>query len=163
MSWLSENTTQVVITDTGKRGTDSASAEETDLANSGSSITLNDVEVSFTMQALLSDANSMNKYVDGNQNKMYDYAEVDHAGIMNPVWTIKGVLDITSSTDMEAVKQLIQLVRTKGYKTLGGTLPDWVDGLNNSSTVNVRVKEFRPKMSSKGSVMNYDLVLVQTG
>lgn len=159
MSWT---TTNVTITDTGKRRTTSSSAEETDIVNSGSAVILYDVEVTFEIKALTSRPDSVGKLVNGSETKMYDYAEIDHIGITNPLWTIRGMLDQTNSADMQKIKQLIELTRTKGYKTLSGTLPDWVDGVSNGSTVNVRVMSFTPIMRANSSVIDFTLKLVQT-
>lgn len=154
------STDSIQITDTGKRRTSSVSAEETDKANSGSAINLNGVEITLDESSVLNTNTSLNK--KGGDALMFSIGEVDHIGIEKPKWVIRGELDFTSATDKAKIKMLRDLVRTKGYKTLSGDLPDWLDGSDNSSTVNVRVESVRLIHNVGRSVISYQMSLIET-
>jgi hypothetical protein len=151
----------ITITDTGKRRTTSSSAEETDKANSGSALTLYGVEVNYQNEAILNTNPSLAKLSAGAAT-MFAIGETDHLGIKRPKWTIRGVLDDTSSSHMAVVKVLRDLPRTKGYKTLSGDLPDWMDGTDNASTVNVQVSNVNIQHYSAHNIINYTIEMFET-
>jgi hypothetical protein len=154
-------TTSIIITDTGKRRTTSVSAEETDKANSGSAFTLKGVEVSLEENALLNTNPAVLK-LSGGAATMFGAGEVDHLGIQKPKWTMNGILKDSDATDMAKVKVLRDLVRTKGYKTLGGDVPDYVDGASNSSTVNVRIESVKLTHRSNSDIIDYQITAYET-
>lgn len=156
-------TEYVTITDTGKRRTSSSSAEETDKANGGSAITLNGVELSVEDNAMLNSNPVIAKYSTASDSATrWASGEVDTIGTEKPKWRARGLLSVDSATDMALVKALRWLAKTKGYKTLAGDLPDWSDGLDNSSTVSVHVESVKIRHSSNSNLIEYDIDMVET-
>lgn len=156
-------TDSLIITDTGKRSTASASAEETDKANSGTAFTLQGVELTVNYESSLNTTPVLGKFATaGDAATKWDFGEVSTIGFHKPKWTARGVLDDRSATDMAKVAVLSDLPRTKGYKTLGGDLPDWVDGSNNASTVNVHIKNVKIIHKSKSNIVDYTIEMYET-
>lgn len=154
-------TTSIIITDTGKRRTNSGTAEETDKANNGSAITLFGVELSLNEEAILNTSPVVNKYSVG-ADTMFASGEVDALGIQTPKWTVRGILRDNNATDMAKVKMLRDLVRTKGYKTISCTLVDWLDGSANSSTLNVRVGSLQVNHRANTNIIEYSFGMFET-
>lgn len=156
-------TTVVTITDTGKRRTSSASAEESDLAYGGSAIELKGVELSYEESALLNSNPVISKYsTPSDQTTAFTHGEVDHIGIGQPMWTVRGVLDLNTSFDRTTIQFLRQLPRTKGYKILSGDVPDHIDGVKDASTVNVRVQSVRMIHRSNSNLIDYTIKMIET-
>lgn len=154
-------TTTITITDTGKRRTSSGTAEETDLANNGSAITLYSVEVTVEEKAILNTNPSIGLLRSGDTSA-FTYGEVDIAGIEQPRWTIRGVLDDTNSAHLLMIKVFTDLCRTKGYKMLSGDVPDARNGAIDSSTVSVRFETFVPRHTSDNNIIEYTLTGYET-
>ena len=154
-------TAVITITDTGKRRTTSVSAEETDKANSGSVYTMRGVEVTYEENAILNTGASVGK-LSGGSATMFASGEVDHLGIHKPKYTLRGVLSDKSATDLAIIKVLRDLVRTKGYKVLSGTLFDWIDGSANSSTINVVFASMTLNHRANNSVIEYSITAYET-
>ena len=156
-------TTVIIITDTGKRTTSSASAEETDIANSGAPITLKGVELTYEERAILNTNASVGLLsTPADAGSKYGVGEVDHLGNNKPKWTARGKLEDDKATDLAFIKLFRELDRTKGYKTLGGTVPDWIDGIANGSTVNVHVDSFTLQHRSNSNIMDYTIAMFET-
>jgi len=155
-------TTMITITDTGKRSTASGSAEETDMANSGSAITLYGVEVTLEENALLNTNASVSKMASAVSK--FSFGEVDHIGIAKPKWTIQGVFndDNASATHLGMIKILRDLNRTKGYKTLLCDLGDWSDGSANSSVVNVCIAGVTMHHRANSNIIDYQISAYET-
>lgn len=152
----------VTITDTGKRRTSSASAEETDIANSGSAITLQGVELTFGQETMLNDDPSVGRYTTSSDaTTKWNHGEVDTLGVNKPTWKARGLIKFASA-NMAQIKHLRDLGRTKGYKTLSGDLPDWMDGNDNASTVSVHVKSVKIRHNSNNDIIEYDIDMVET-
>lgn len=151
----------ITITDTGKRSTASSVSEETDIVNSGSAMTLGGVEIVVEDGAIINTGASFAK-LSGSDTTMFAVGEVDHLGTKKPRWTIRGTLSDKNASDMAMVKKLRDLTRTKGYKTLGGTIPDWRDGVLNSSVVNVRIDSVAITHQSSSSIINYSIIAFET-
>lgn len=153
----------ITITDTGKRRTTSASAEETDLANSGSAIALAGLQVTLDEACLLNTNPSLSKLTtpsDGGSK--FKIGEVDSIGINIPKWTLVGILDLNVSADRALLQHLRDLTRTKGYKTLSGDLPDLIDGSDDSSTVNVRLQSVKISQRAKSNVIDFTISMFET-
>lgn len=156
-------TTTITMTDTGKRRTSSSSAEETDIANSGSAITFFGVELSLAEKAQLNTGSPVGKLSNSaDAGSKFTSGEIDHLGIDNPVWNMRFILRDDEATDMALIKHMRDLIRTKGYKTLSGDLPDWTDGTSNSSTVNVRVVGYQALHRSNSNIIECNIQLVET-
>ena len=76
--------------------------------------------------------------------------------------TLQGVLRDDNATDRLTVGMIVDLVRTKGYKTLAGDLPDLVDGADDSSTVNVQVGDLKMLHRSSSNIIEYTLTMLET-
>jgi hypothetical protein len=155
-------TQYITIKDTGKRQTTSSSAEETDIVNSGTIITLFGVEVVLEYKAVLNKKPVVGKTEGGDPAKKFVSGEVDQFGIEKPKWTIRGILNFDDSTDRSTIQHLKELVMTKGYKELGGDLPDLVDGVDNDSKVNVRVEDVKMQHRSNSNIIDYSITLWET-
>lgn len=163
--------TSITITDTGKRRVSSSSAEETDKVNNGSAVTLHDVEVTFKIASSTNESPVPSKTISDSGVNAWTWGEVDVNGVVNPIWIIRGILETHDSNDLTLFGQLVDLVRTKGYKTLSGN--DMITYYTNAGanayqlyaavpTVNVRVKSFDAKQTAKdGNIINFSLELVQ--
>lgn len=157
------DTAVITITDTGKRRTNSVSAEETDIVNSGSSITLYGTQLTLDVAALLNTSPAIGKLNDNSDNgSKYAYSEIDHLGSDTPKWILQGVLDLNSSSDRTTLSYLRDLVRTKGYKELGGDLPDLIDGTDDSSSINVRIISIRIAQQAAHNIITYTINMVET-
>jgi hypothetical protein len=157
------STTAITITDTGKRRTSSASAEETDLVNSGSSITLSGVQISLDQKALLNTAPSIGKLTTpSDAGTKYANAEVDVLGMSVPAWQIQGRLDLDNSTDRGLLQDLRELTQTKGYKILTGDLPDLIDGSDDASSVNVHVSSVKLIQLANSNIISYTISMMET-
>jgi hypothetical protein len=153
----------ITITDTGKRRTSSASAEETDKANSGTTITVYGAELTVEDSSSLNTNPVIGKYsTPTDAATKWAFGEVDTIGVNKPKWTARGLLDQDDSSQMALVKALRELSRTKGYKTLGGDLPDWTDGVDNGSTVNVHVKSVKIIHQSNSNLIDYTIEMYET-
>lgn len=153
----------VTITDTGKRRTTSVTAEETDIANSGTTITLKGVELTVDDKALLDTNPVLSKYASSSDSgSKWAYGEVNTTGMEKPKWIARGLLRDTDTTDMALIKALRDLPRTKGYKTLGGDLPDWTNGADDASTVNVHVSSVKIMHRSRSNLIDYTIEMFET-
>ena len=155
-------TDSISITDTGKRTTSSGSAEESDLVNSGSAVSLFGVEVSVEDVCIMNTTPTIGKTTSGSATTMFTYGQIDVLGTHQPKWTVKGVLRSDNSTDMAKVKMLRDLPKTKGYKTLSGDLADWSDGSDNSTTVNVFVEKVTLIQFSTHNIIQYTITMYET-
>ena len=156
-------TDTVIITDTGKRRTSSGSAEETDRANSGNAFTLHGVELSVEYSAMLGTNPVLGKFsTAGDAATKWAFGEVNTIGFQKPKWVARGLLDDTNATDLAKVQVLRDLARTKGYKTLAGDLPDWSDGSDNASTVNVHVSSVKIRHVSRHNHIEYTIEMFET-
>jgi len=156
-------TSTITITDTGKRRTSSVSAEETDIVNSGSSISLHGIQLSLDEGALLNKSPAISLLsTPSSAGTRWAMGEIDLAGIKNSIWTIAGVLNLDSSTDRTTLNHLRLLTKTKGYKILGGDIPDLVDGADDNTTINVHVSSFKVEQQAKHNILAYTLTLYET-
>lgn len=151
--------TTVTITDTGKRSTSSGSAEETDKANSGTAITLYGVEFTSEEGAILNTAPVLGK-LSGASGTMYVPGEVDHLGIQTPKITLRGVLSLSVSNDVNTIVKLRHLVRTKGYKLLAGDIPNALYG--GSGLCPVRIERVSFSQSANSNLINYTITMFET-
>jgi hypothetical protein len=151
----------VTITDTGKRRTNSAVAEETDKANNGTAISLHGVDSSYSIKALLNTASSIGK-LSGGETTQYTNGEVDHVGVTQPRLSIRGVLNIKSNADMLVLKEVVRLAKTKGYKTVVGDLHYAVTGWGGSTPINVRVESVDVTQRSNSNIIDYNINCYET-
>ena len=153
----------ITITDTGKRRTSSGVSEETDIVNSGASLTLYGVEISVDYKTVLNNNPSLYRLSDNTDTgSEWTFGEVDANGIEQPKWSLRGVLNYKVSADRLNLGKLLQLAKTKGYKQLGGDLPDLADGSENSSKVNVHVESVKIIHNSNSSIINYTITMYET-
>lgn len=106
----------ITLQDIGKRSVSSASAEETEKVNNGSAITLKNVEITYSIGTQLNDSPIVSKFENDTSTEIYGIGECDKSGITLPVWTIRGILRIGDSTDMQQFANLVRMVKTKGVK-----------------------------------------------
>jgi len=162
----------IKITDTGKRAVGDLAAQETDIANSGAAIELKSVEITMEQEQMMNIDPAIAKTVSNDSAKMFTWPDIDVTGVDFRKWTIRGVLDSTSLTDMQTYSQLCSLVRTKGYKILapfsgnplhagGGIIAYSNEAGAPLSSINVRIKVFTSNVRSTEGTINYSIELVE--
>jgi len=157
------NTTALTITDTGKRRTNSVTAEETDKVNGGVALTLPGVQITLSQKTNLNLAPAIGKLsTPSDGGSKFANSEIDILGVQIPTWQVQGVLDLNNSVDRGLLQDLRELTQTKGYKILTGDLPDLIDGVDDSSSVNVHVSTVKIIQLANSNVINYNLMMMET-
>jgi len=159
----------LTITDSGYKKTDDSDTKETDIVNNGSAITIYDVEVTLSMGMMVSTKSVPGKIIGSGQ--AYSWGDADVIGANMAIWTVRGSLDLTNSTDVTTFGQLCDLNRTKGYKTLGGNImvTSYTDAGANAyqlytsvPTVKVRIKDFTAKQIAKNpNIVDFNMTMIQ--
>lgn len=178
----------ITIQDSGKRRTADASPNELDAislqgsnttAQAGSVLTLNSVQVTYSLKANLKKDAILGAYRTQSgdtglqpQQRQYTGPELDQGSINAPQWTIVGTLDLTKTTGANSLitfGQLCRMAKTKGYLILAGhdmVLYSRYEESNNAtiSGVNVRLESadmvYVP--DTKLQRVTYTLVFVET-
>ena len=112
--------TKIKIKDTGKRRVSSASAEETEIVDSGAWITLNVTRITYGITCEVNDGSVISKFENNDVTEIYGGDEIDKMGINVPTWTMSIKIDTTSPTDLETFAKLVKLTKTKGVKMISG-------------------------------------------
>lgn len=157
------DTVKITLLDTGKRRTTSSSAEEVALANEGSALDLYCSEISVNDEALLQTNPVIGKYeTSGDETTAFAFGEVDQIGFGIPKWVLRGVLDFKKTNDKLTVGKLRRFAKTKGVKTISGDLPDLIDGVDNDSVINVRIKSVQIKHIAGDNILVWQMVAHET-
>lgn len=115
--------TAIKIKDLGKRRVESASAEETEIVNSGEWITLNASRIVYDIDTELDTNAEISKFENDDKTEIYGICERDKSGVLIPKWTIKLHLDTTSTSDLQTFANLVRLSKSKGVKQITGVTP----------------------------------------
>lgn len=99
----------ITILDTGYIDVDEGGTQETFIANAGTAITLKTVDLSYSRGQTID-----NSPIPGTK----DTAELNPVSTTNPLITINGKLDRSSTADMLKIVMFDNLVRSKGIKLL---------------------------------------------
>lgn len=158
MSYLTKTLT---ITDTGKRSTASATADEVELVNEGNPITLNGVEITFDFKSMNSNPATVGKLSNGSGSAL-DYTEVDLIGVEQPKFTVRGLLNMDVADDVEKIFHLKRLLVTKGYKELDDWLSNKLGALNGTAKIPVRVTELRMQYVAGQNLVEYSFNMTET-
>jgi len=91
------------------------------------------------------------------------------ASTMLPVLVLKGVFNITNSTDRDAIGYIDTLSKSKGITYLkttddssNRTFIRFIREGASTATINVRVKDFTVKQRGTSQIVDYTLTLVET-
>jgi len=140
---------------------------------------MNVEEISYRIGVSANVNPSISKFENDDQTEIYGISEVQKAGIQIPIWTIRGVLDMTSTTDLKTFAALVKHTKTKGVKQLTGidTSKSPINYINyyddyyadQSKTANavvdyiyVRIINFECTHSANTNMMRYTLTLRET-
>jgi len=132
---VSSGDTTIYIRDSGWRktgltspdGTHNESGNETTIAgkktsgtfnNQGQAIRLKAVQLRMRQAANVNNDSIVQKYDSNLQTSDLTFGIVDLGSMGNPVWTIRGRLDLRDSDDQTKLQYLAQMARTRGYKEL---------------------------------------------
>lgn len=171
--------TNIKIKDLGKRSVESASAEESEIVNSGNWVELKNVEIIYDISSQINDSAEISKFENDDSTEIYGIGECDKSGINLPKWTITGVIKIGNSTDMQMFANLVKLVKTKGVKQITGAdtskslinyinyFDDYIqDQSKTASSVNsglyVRIKSLTVRANPNSEFATYSLSVVET-
>lgn len=179
--------TQIKICDSGQRRVSSTAGVETEIAPgdgdvAGAELTLNVEEITYSLGSQSDDTPTPNKYEGasgGTATEIFGVSEVDKTGIKIPVWTIRGVFDTTSSSDLKTFAKLVKMSKTKGYKYVTGAATancwlnyvnyydDYYAGVSKSTattlgSLNVRIANFTVNAPPKTNYARWTLELRET-
>jgi hypothetical protein len=144
----------------------------------GTALELKTAEISFGFETMTTDDSPILKKSDNLDTGYFEFGKSDGVGVQLPVWTIRGYVQRTSSTDMITLGRLIFMCQTKGIKEVySATDANWLDFIayskygerefNSESTktvtkIYVRIKSMSITQNSDKKGFNYTLNLVET-
>lgn len=128
--------TSITLRDMGYRTAGTAGSVSVravgDNDNAGSALTLEAVDVRYTITEVLNDKNVPNRFENNDQNEIFGLSEVDAVGVGVPTWNVEGVFDMESTDGRKMFAKLVMFTKTQGVKELSGvnTANCWVNYLN---------------------------------
>lgn len=160
----------ISILDTGYPNITNDGEQEstTNMANAGEEIELKSVEMNYDRSAGLDTGPSIGKYYSSTEIAQ---TEINFASVDNPTIVINGVLNRTSSTDMDMIPELDKLVTTKGikivyYNSTTDGYRDLTDSIGSTDTyhlsngtkhLHVRVKSFSIRHTTNTLLLRFTL------
>lgn len=175
--------TTISIKDTGKYyvGASVVSGEKLAIGTdgvAGTALDLKGVEVNVGYEVMTTDESVPFKKKSGTATEAYDFGTAESNGVQMPTWTVSGIFNKKTSTDMQTLGRLVYFTKTKGYKELYAPLDTTRTDLISYSHygereaasestktinyINVRIKNLTIKQAANESLLKWTLTLVET-
>jgi len=104
---------QITILDTGYPNLTNTGSQDTTMANNGSAITIKTKDVSWDRGGNTDNTPPVAKQESGSN---YEAGDINFNSVENPKITVNGIIDRSSTTEMDLVPAMDKLCTTRGIK-----------------------------------------------